>query len=34
MYDGPSQLTALHAVRLVIDAVGAVFRRRDDLRLR
>ncbi len=34
MYDGPGQLTALHAVRLVIDAIGAVFRRRDELRLR
>jgi agmatinase len=34
MYDGPSQLTALHAVRLIIDAVGATFRRRDELGLR
>ena len=34
MYDGPSQLTALHAVRLIIDAVGAVFRRRDELNAR
>jgi agmatinase len=34
MYDGPGQLTALHAVRLVIDAVGAAFRRRDELHLR
>jgi agmatinase len=28
MYDGPGQLTALHAVRLILDTVGAVFRRR------
>lgn len=34
VYDGPSQLTALHAVRLIIDAVGAAFRRRDELGLR
>jgi len=34
IYDGPAQLTALHAVRLVMDTVGAVFRRRDELGLR
>lgn len=28
LYDGPGQLTALHGVRLILDAVGAVFRRR------
>ncbi len=28
MYDGPGQLTAMHAVRLILDTVGAVFRRR------
>ena len=30
IYDGPGQLTALHAVRLIMDAVGATFRRRDE----
>jgi len=30
-YDGPGQLTALHGARLVLDAVGAVFRRRAEL---
>ncbi len=28
VYDGPGQLTALHAVRLIIDTVGAVFQKR------
>jgi agmatinase len=28
VYDSPAQLTALHAARLIIDAVGAVFQRR------
>jgi len=28
MYDGPSQLTALHGARLILDTVGAAFRRR------
>ena len=28
MYDGPGQLTALHGARLILDTVGAVFRRR------
>ena len=27
-YDGPGQLTALHGARLLLDTVGAVFRRR------
>ena len=27
-YDGPGQLTALHGARLILDTVGAVFRRR------
>ncbi len=27
-YDGPGQLTSLHAARLIIDALGAVFQRR------
>jgi arginase family enzyme len=27
-YDGPAQLTALHGARLILDAVGAAFRRR------
>ena len=27
-YDGPGQLTALHGVRLILDTVGAAFRRR------
>jgi len=27
-YDGPGQLTALHAARLIIDTVGAVFQKR------
>ncbi|NLE21951.1 MAG: agmatinase [Actinobacteria bacterium] len=27
-YDGPAQLTALHGARLILDTVGAVFRRR------
>jgi agmatinase len=31
-YDGPGQITALHAVRLILDTVGAVFRRRAALR--
>ena len=30
-YDGPGQLTALHGVRLILDTVGAVFRRRAEL---
>jgi agmatinase len=30
-YDGPGQLTALHGARLILDAVGAVFRRRAEL---
>ena len=34
VYDGPSQLTSLHAVRLIMDVVGGVFRRRDELGLR
>ena len=28
LYDGPAQLTALHGARLILDTVGAVFRRR------
>lgn len=32
-YDGPSQLTALHGARLILDGVGAVFRRRVELGL-
>jgi agmatinase len=28
MYDGPGQLTAMHGARLILDTVGAVFRRR------
>jgi len=28
MYDGPGQLTALHGARLILDTVGAAFRRR------
>ena len=28
-YDGPGQLTALHGARLIIDTVGAVFRREE-----
>ena len=31
MYDGPGQLTALHGARLILDTVGAVFRRRKEL---
>ena len=31
-YDGPGQLTALHGARLIIDTVGAAFRRRAELR--
>ena len=31
-YDGPGQLTALHGARLILDTVGAVFRRRASLR--
>ena len=31
-YDGPGQLTALHGARLILDTVGAVFRRRAALR--
>jgi len=31
MYDGPGQLTALHGARLILDTVGAVFRRRAEL---
>ena len=27
-YDGPGQVTAIHGARLILDAVGAVFRRR------
>jgi agmatinase len=27
-YDGPGQLTALHGARLILDTVGAAFRRR------
>ena len=27
-YDGPGQVTALHGARLILDTVGAVFRRR------
>jgi len=30
-YDGPGQLTALHGARLILDTVGAVFRRRTEL---
>jgi agmatinase len=30
-YDGPGQLTAMHGVRLILDTVGAVFRRRVEL---
>ena len=30
-YDGPGQLTALHGARLILDTVGAVFRRRAGL---
>jgi agmatinase len=30
-YDGPAQLTSLHGARLILDTVGAVFRRRDEL---
>jgi agmatinase len=30
-YDGPGQLTALHGARLILDTVGAVFRRRAEL---
>jgi agmatinase len=30
-YDGPGQVTALHAARLILDTVGAVFRRRAEL---
>ena len=30
-YDGPGQITALHGVRLILDTVGAVFRRRAEL---
>jgi len=30
-YDGPGQLTALHGARLILDTVGAVFRRRHEL---
>jgi agmatinase len=28
VYDGPGQLTALHAARLIIDTTGAVFQKR------
>ncbi len=31
LYDGPAQLTALHGARLILDTVGAVFRRRASL---
>ena len=30
-YDGPGQVTALHGARLILDTVGAVFRRRAEL---
>ncbi len=30
-YDGPGQLTAIHGARLILDTVGAVFRRRAQL---
>jgi agmatinase len=30
-FDGPGQLTALHGARLILDTVGAVFRRRAEL---
>jgi len=30
-HDGPGQLTALHGARLILDTVGAVFRRRAEL---
>jgi len=30
-YDGPGQLTALHGARLILDTVGAAFRRRAEL---
>ncbi len=30
-YDGPGQITAIHGARLIIDTVGAVFRRRAQL---
>ena len=30
-YDGPGQITALHGTRLILDTVGAVFRRRAEL---
>ena len=30
-YDGPAQLTAIHGARLILDTVGAVFRRRAGL---
>ncbi len=30
-YDGPGQLTAMHGARLILDTVGAVFRRRAEL---
>lgn len=30
-YDGPGQLTSLHGARLILDTVGAVFRRRAEL---
>ncbi len=32
MYDGPGQVTSLHGARLILDTVGAVFRRRAELR--
>lgn len=32
MYDGPGQVTSLHGARLILDTVGAVFRRRAGLR--
>jgi arginase family enzyme len=31
MYDGPGQLTSIHGARLILDTVGAVFRRRTAL---
>jgi agmatinase len=31
VYDGPGQVTALHAARLILDTVGATFRRRTQL---
>ncbi len=31
-YDGPGQVTSLHGARLILDTVGAVFRRRAALK--